>query len=331
MQGIAAAEEPLDPEIRAFVAEMKAGFSQYPPFSHLTFAGARAVAEAVRLPWRQGGPVMASTDERRIGTDAGEVRVRIHRPDRGRTAGIAPALVYLHGGGWTLFSLDTHDRVMREYAQRAGVIVVGVDYALSPEAKFPKALEQTVGTIEWLHAHGGELGIDSTRLAVGGDSAGGNLAVAAALRLRDGGRDALLRAILLSYAAVDSECSPGAVEQYGGDAFMLTGEEMRQFWANYLASADQARDPYACPCGRTCAACRPSFSASPSAMCWPSRISPLQVPCARRASRPRRWSIRAQRTAFSKRYRSHAWQSAHCRRAQHGCSASCRLSRRRDG
>ena len=62
---------------------------------------------------------MASTDERRIGTDAGEVRVRIHRPDRGRTAGIAPALVYLHGGGWTLFSLDTHDRVMREYAQRA--------------------------------------------------------------------------------------------------------------------------------------------------------------------------------------------------------------------
>ena len=147
MQGIAAAEEPLDPEIRAFVAEMKAGFSQYPPFSHLTFAGARAVAEAVRLPWRQGGPVMASTDERRIGTDAGEVRVRIHRPDRGRTAGIAPALVYLHGGGWTLFSLDTHDRVMREYAQRAGVIVVGVDYALSPEAKFPKALEQTVGTM----------------------------------------------------------------------------------------------------------------------------------------------------------------------------------------
>jgi acetyl esterase len=247
MQGIAGAEEPLDPEIRAFVAEVKAGFSRYPPFNHLTLAEARAVAEAVRLRWRQGGPVMASTRERRIGTDASEVRVRIHRPDRGPTAGLAPALVYLHGGGWTLFSLDTHDRVMREYAHRAGVIVVGIDYALSPEAKFPKALEQTVGAVEWLHAHGDELAIDCARLAVGGDSAGGNLAIATALKLRDGGKGALLRAILLSYAAVDSECSPEAVEQYGGEAFMLTAEEMRQFWVNYLASADQASDPYACP------------------------------------------------------------------------------------
>lgn len=226
---------------------MKAGFAQHPPFSQLTFTEARAVAEAVRLQWRQGGPVMASTEERRVGTGPSEVRVRIHRPDHGQTAGLAPALVYLHGGGWTLFSVDTHDRVMREYAHRAGVTVVGVDYALSPEAKFPKALEQTIGVVEWLHSRGAELGIDAARLAVGGDSAGGNLAVATALRLRDGGKSRMLRAILLSYAAVDSECSPAAVERYGGEAFMLTGEEMREFWANYLASADQASDPYACP------------------------------------------------------------------------------------
>jgi acetyl esterase len=247
MQAIVGAEGALDPEIQAFVAEMKAGFSRYPPFSDLSFAEARAVAEAVRLPWRQGGPVMAATEERSIGTDAGEVRIRIHRPARDRTAALAPALVYLHGGGWTLFSLDTHDRVMREYAHRAGVTVVGVDYALSPEAKFPRALEQTIGVVEWLHARGGELGIDSARLALGGDSAGGNLAVATALRLRDAGKRTMLRALLLSYAAIDSECSPAAVARYGGDAFMLTGEEMRQFWANYLISTDQARDPYACP------------------------------------------------------------------------------------
>ena len=242
-----AAEAPLDPEIRAFVARMKAGFAQHPPFSQLTFKEARAVAEAVRLQWRQGGPVMAATEERRIGTGPREVRIRIHRPDRGQTAGLAPALVYLHGGGWTLFSLDTHDRVMREYAHRAGVTVVGVDYALSPEAKFPKALEQTIGVVEWLYSRGAELGIDRARLAAGGDSAGGNLAIATALRLRDGGKGAMLRAILLSYAVVDSECSPAAIERYGGEAFMLTGEEMRDFWANYLARADQARDPYASP------------------------------------------------------------------------------------
>jgi acetyl esterase len=157
-------------------------------------------------------------------------------------------LVYLHGGGWTLFSLDTHDRVMREYAARSGATVVGVDYALSPEAKFPKALEQTVGTVAWLSAGGGsEIGADGARIAIGGDSAGGNLAVATALKLRDAGKGSVLRALLLSYAAVDPECSPQAIAQYGGPAFMLEGEEMRRFWANYLASAEVAKNPYACP------------------------------------------------------------------------------------
>lgn len=247
MQGIAGAEEALDPEIRAFVAEMKAGFSRYPDFDRLTFAEARLVAEAVRRPWREGGPAMAFIGERRIATDGGDVRIRIYRPGQERAGEPAPALVYLHGGGWTIFSLDTHDRVMREYAARSGATVVGVDYALSPEAKFPRALEQTIGTVEWLHARGSELGIDAARLAIGGDSAGGNLAVATALKLRDGGKRALLRAMLLNYAAVDSECSTRATEQYGGPAFMLAGEEMRQFWVNYLASAEEAKNPYACP------------------------------------------------------------------------------------
>jgi len=247
MQGIAGGEEALDPEIRAFVAEMKAGFARHPHFDQLTLAQARLVAEAVRRPWREGGPVMASIGERRIATDAGDVRIRIYRPREEAQSDPAPVLVYLHGGGWTLFSLDTHDRVMREYAARSGATVIGVDYALSPEAKFPRALEQTLGTIEWLHAHGSELGIDAARLAIGGDSAGGNLAAATALKLRDGGKGGMLRAILLNYAALDSECSFWAVEQYGGPAFMLAGEEMRQFWANYLASAEEAKNPYACP------------------------------------------------------------------------------------
>lgn len=247
MQGIAAAEEALDPEIRAFVEEMKAGFSRYPHFDRLTFAEARRVAEHVRRPWREGGPVMAFIGERHIATDAGDVRIRVYRPGEERPGDPAPALVYLHGGGWTLFSLDTHDRVMREYAARSGATVIGVDYALSPEAKFPLALEQTIGTVEWLRVHGSELDIDASRMGVGGDSAGGNLAVATALRLRDSGKGELLRAILLNYAALDSECTSRAVAQFGGPAFMLAGEEMRQFWANYLTSAEEAKDPYACP------------------------------------------------------------------------------------
>lgn len=247
MQGIAGAEEALDPEIRAFVAEMKAAFSRYPQFDQLPFAEARLVAEAVRRPWREGGPAMSFIAERRIATRADEVRIRIYHPRREAESGPAGALIYLHGGGWTLFSLDTHDRVMREYAARSGATVIGVDYALSPESRFPRALEQTIGTVEWLHARGGELGIDAARLAIGGDSAGGNLAVAAALKLRDEGNGGLLRALLLNYAALDSQCSSWAVEQYGGAAFMLAGEEMRQFWVNYLESPEAARNPYACP------------------------------------------------------------------------------------
>jgi acetyl esterase/lipase len=247
MQGNAAAEEALDPEIRAFVAEMKAGFSRHPHFDQLTFPEARLVAEAVRRRWREGGPDMAAIAERRIATGGGEVGIRIYHPREERRSDQAAALIYLHGGGWTLFSLDTHDRVMREYAARSGATVVGVDYALSPEAKFPRALEQTIGTVRWLHERGSELGIEPTRLAIGGDSAGGNLAVATALKLRDEGKGGMLRALLLNYAALDSECSPSATERYGGPAFMLGGEEMRQFWANYLPSADEARNPYACP------------------------------------------------------------------------------------
>ena len=98
----------------------------------------REVAEQVRAPWRTGGPVMQQHDRARR-ADRGRVRCGCASTIRACTQP-APALVYMHGGGWTLFSLDTHDRVMREYAARAGVVVVGVDYALSPEARFPVAL-----------------------------------------------------------------------------------------------------------------------------------------------------------------------------------------------
>src|SRR4029077_13102470 len=98
------------------------------------------------------------------------------------------ALIYLHGGGWALFSLDTHDRVMREYASRAGVMVIGVDYALSPEAKYPVALDQGVAVVRLFAGRG-------LVLAIGGDSAGANLAIGACIGLRDDGDSHLVRAM----------------------------------------------------------------------------------------------------------------------------------------
>src|SRR5512141_2872263 len=153
----------LDPDIRRFAALVNADYARLTGGRELPVAEMRQVAEQVRAPWRAGGPTMNATTELVAETTRGPVRLRVYDPG---VAKPAPALVYMHGGGWTLFSLDTHDRVMREYAARAGVIVVGVDYALSPEARFPVALEQVVATVRWLGQHSLQLGIDSSRIAL---------------------------------------------------------------------------------------------------------------------------------------------------------------------
>ncbi|MGH8308630.1 MAG: alpha/beta hydrolase [Steroidobacteraceae bacterium] len=238
------AQECLDPQIQRFVREIGAGFARFPSFEQLPPAEARRVAEQVRAPWRQGGPKMRAVVERDVPARGGALRIRIYDPGPG---GVKPGLIYLHGGGWTLFSIDTHDRVMREYAARAGIAVIGVDYPLSPEAKFPTALEQIVDLTLWLGKHAMELGIDADRLAIGGDSAGGNLAVAACLMLRDRGEDKRLQAMLLSYGAFDAACSSEAARAFGGRGFPLSHDEMRGFWDNYLRTSEDMRNPLACP------------------------------------------------------------------------------------
>ncbi len=220
--------DEVDPEIREFVAAVSAAYASHGRFDRMTPVEQRRVCELVRAPWRRGGPQMASTRELAIATRRGPVRVRIYDPGRGEA--MKPALIYLHGGGWTLFSLDTHDRVMREYAHRAGMVVVGVDYALAPEAPFPAALEQVVAVVRWLCGGGAGPGVDPTKVAIGGDSAGGNLSVGAALMLRDAGERELLKALLLIYGGFDNEASPEADRRYGGPGYMLTPEERVVFW-----------------------------------------------------------------------------------------------------
>ena len=242
-----AAQQPpddgLDPDIRRFTTAVMAESARLAGGRELSVAEQRRLAEEVRAPWRQGGPVMWRTVEQHVPTPHGAVRIRLHDPG---VQAPAPALVYMHGGGWTLFSLDTHDRVMREYAARAGVIVVGVDYALSPEARYPVALDQVVAVTRWLRTNGAALGIDPSRLALGGDSAGGNLSLAAALVLREAGEGDLVKGLLLIYPAVQAGCSDEAMRLHGGPGAMLTGEEMDAFWDHYVP-ASQRDDPLVCP------------------------------------------------------------------------------------
>jgi len=237
--------DPLDPQIRQFVTAMAQAWTRYPPAEKLSIGEMRRIAEEIREPWRRGGPVMASTDELIASTARGDVRVRIYRPIA--TEKLQPALIYVHGGGWTLFSLDTHDRVMRELAARARVVVVGVDYALSPEVRFPFALHQVEGVARWLHERGATLGIDSSRLAIGGDSAGANLSAATCLLLRDHGMPHVLNGMLLHYGCYSNELSDQAINGYGAEGNLLTSEEMTGFWKNYLANPEDALDPLATP------------------------------------------------------------------------------------
>lgn len=248
----------IDPDLRRFMALNAEAYAGHPPLSGLPLAEARKIFAAVREPWRSGGPVMAGTRDLAVETRHGPVPVRIHDPSPHSPK---PALIYVHGGGWTIFSIETHDRLMREYAARAGVVVIGVEYALSPEAKFPVALEQVIDVVGWLQTAGPALGVDLARVAIGGDSAGGNLSLTTCLALRDEGRGAVISAIVLNYPVVDRTLAKADAERYGGPAYMLTTQEMEQFWVNYLASPDDSDNPLANPARADLAGLPPTFIA----------------------------------------------------------------------
>jgi acetyl esterase len=235
----------LDPQIRPFVEDVCSKGARLRGGRDLDWPQRRVIAEIVRLPWREGGPQMAHTQEVMLEHAGAPVRVRVLRPSTAPAT--APALVYIHGGGWCMFSIDTHDRLLREYAHAAGIVVVAMDYALSPEHRYPLAQDQCVATIAWLRAHADALGIQRDRLALGGDSAGANLALTTALRLRAAGQLAGIGALLLNYGAFDTVISLQAA-QLGTPEDLLTVPEMEEFWRCYLGP-DWARcaDPLAVP------------------------------------------------------------------------------------
>jgi len=237
--------DDLDPDIRQFQRRLAASYAEHPPLDSVDITTARAIVEAVRAPLAQGGPVMAQSRDIEVpvpGQPA--LRLRVHQPEL-RSA--LPALVYLHGGGWVYFSLDTHDRLMREYAARAGRVVIGVDYARAPEARFPVALEQTVAALRWLRGHAAEVGIDAANLAAAGDSVGANLALAAATVLRDAGEGNTLHGLLLNYGVYSDDDSGESFALFDGPGYTLTRDEMRGFWQGYLRSEAERDDPRAQP------------------------------------------------------------------------------------
>lgn len=171
--------------------------------------------------------------------------VRAYVPAGADTSKPLPAIVFAHGGGWCLCSLDLYDNPCRALANATGCVIFSVDYRLAPEHKFPVPLNDFYSALCWVAQHGAALGIDVNRLAVGGDSAGGNLAAAAALMARDQAGPALAHQLLL-YPALDFAFDTDSYQRYA-EGHSLTREAMRFCWSAYLNEPDEGAQPYAAP------------------------------------------------------------------------------------
>ena len=229
----------LDPQVKTMLDQLN-GLGA-PPMHTLPVDQARAFASGLAAMGLQSEP-LAVVDDTKIPTPSGELAVRLYRPEGD---GPRPGLVYLHGSGWIYGDLGMSDTLCRRLARVSGCIVVAPDYRLAPEHPYPAALDDVAATLEWVSAEGAGLGIDAGRLAIGGESAGGNLAAAAALRARDSGGPALAYQLLIC-PAVDAGLDTASMTEFA-DGYLLTRDSMAWLWSLYLADPSQGDEPYASP------------------------------------------------------------------------------------
>ncbi|HEY2430024.1 MAG TPA: alpha/beta hydrolase, partial [Acidimicrobiales bacterium] len=210
----------LDPSLAVLLEQMPALDGE------MTVEGLRSLSQGAR-PTGLGDQRVRTVD-RTIPGPAGDIPVRLYGPPDG--AAPRGLLVFYHGGGWVICGLDSHDGICRDLAARAGTAVLSVDYRLAPENPFPAAVEDAWAALEWAHTHAAELDADAQRMAVGGDSAGGNLAAVTALMARD--RQLSLRLQLLVYPATDFSRRRPSVQE-NGEGYLLTAASMSWFEGHY--------------------------------------------------------------------------------------------------
>lgn len=231
---------PLDPQIQAVLDQMAA--LNGPPIHVLT-------PEVVRMGIRMQAANAADEPEavaqvvnRTIPGPAGELPVRIYTP---AGSGPFPALVFFHGGGWVICDLDTHDKLCRSLCNGAGCVVVSVDYRLAPEHKFPAAPEDCYAATQWVAGHAAEINANAGKIAIGGDSAGGNLTAVVAQMVRDQGGPRLALQLLI-YPATDFNFDGPSIHE-NGQGYFLTNEDMNWFSSYYLNSDADRKNPLASP------------------------------------------------------------------------------------
>lgn len=254
---------PLDPQVRELLERRAA--AGMPPLYGMSVAEARAAdIAAIKAAGGAVEPV-AAVEDVEIPGPAGPIPVRSYLP---HGSGPFPTLVYFFGGGWTLGSVETSDGVCRALTNAAGCCTIAVGYRLAPEHKFPAAVEDCYAAVRWLAHHGDVLGADTSRIAVAGDSAGGNLAAVTALLARDHGGPPLACQVLV-YPNTDHSLHPSGVP--GGYDLPFDERSVRWYWDNYLADQDDGASPLVSPLRA------PDLSGLPPALVVTAEYDPLRA------------------------------------------------------
>jgi acetyl esterase len=231
---------PFHPQVQAIRDQLER--DRVPPLYTLTIEEARE-RDVKSTVAGAGEPVpVAGLVNRGIPGPGGELRVRIYQP---YGEGPWPVLVYFFGGGWSLGTLDTSDDVCRRLTRGAGCLTVSVGYRLAPEHKFPAAVEDCYAGLAWAVSHASELGADASRVAVGGDSSGGNLAAAVSLLARQRGGPALAHQLLV-YPNTDYLAGTPSMRE-NHDEYLFNPNSVRWYWGMYLASPEDGASPLASP------------------------------------------------------------------------------------
>ncbi|RKE35921.1 acetyl esterase [Paraburkholderia sp. BL23I1N1] len=260
---------PLNPKIEQ-VLDMIAR-AKRPQLHELTPQQARASYEKSAPILEIASAPMFSVEDQRVPTrDGATIRARLYQPVEPSWAEPAPALVYYHGGGFTVGSVDTHDALCRMFARDGKCTVLSVDYRLAPEYKFPTAAEDAFDALTWLHTHAAEYGVDAGRLAVGGDSAGGTLATVCAVQARD--VDIKLVLQLLIYPGATGHQQTDSHSRLA-DGFLLSGDTIQWFFEQYVRDKGDRDDWRFAPLDGTRGA--PDFSGLAPAWIATAEYDPL--------------------------------------------------------
>ncbi len=254
----------LDPQMKNLLDQLAAAGGQ--PFHAGSPQEARAAINALIGVVAGPPPQVAKVEDRMIPGPGGQIPVRIYTP-----AGAAPmgALVYFHGGGWVVGDIASHDVLCRGLANGAGCVTVSVDYRLAPEYKFPAAPEDCYAATQWVADNAGPLGVDPKRIAVGGDSAGGNLAAVVAQMARDRSGPKI-KFQLLIYPATDWAHETASQREFTEDGYILSRADMVWFYGHYMNSDSDRTNPYLSP------ACAKSLANLPPAYVITCAVDPLR-------------------------------------------------------